>query len=84
MLIYTIVTTTALAGMLKAPWWVALAGASLLVLTLSTGPQTQVRLGGADAATSDAFRMIASIINGSGAAILAFAAGHGTAWLWGI
>lgn len=84
MLIYVIVGITAVAGLLDAPWWAAVAGACLLVLALSNGHVRSQSQNHALMLVGDATRMSATLANGTLGATLAFAAGRGSALLWGI
>jgi hypothetical protein len=84
MLVYGIVGITALAGLINAPWWAAVAGGCLLILVLSSGHAREPAFGRSQTLVNDATRMMATIINGTAGAALAFAAGRGSALLWGL
>lgn len=84
MLVYAIVTVTALAGLINAPWWAAVAGACLLILVLGSSHARATTFRNGHLLVSDATRMTATIVNGTSGAALAFAAGRGSALLWGL
>ena len=83
MLAYLIILTIAVAGMMQAHWWSAVAGGCVLALltlvergNVAASPSS---LQG-DVSTARAF----ALGNAAAAATAAFAAGRASAWLWGL
>jgi hypothetical protein len=84
MLIYAIVGVTALAGLINAPWWAGIAGACLLVLALSQGHHREPAYDQGGTVVTDVHRITSTIITSVCGAVLAYAAGRGSALLWGL
>lgn len=83
MLAYLIILSIAVAGMMQAHWWSAVAGGCLLALltlmergNMAASPSS---LQG-DVSTAGAF----ALGNAAAAATAAFAVGRASAWLWGL
>ena len=82
MLAYLMILSIALAGMMQAHWWAAVAGGCILALLMMAERRPIALL----AVAGDDLIAVATyaLINGSTAAAVAFAAGRASGWVWGI
>ena len=80
MLAYLIIVSIAVAGMMQAHWWAAIAGGCVLAL-LTIVEQRAVTI---PSSLPEHSSTALSLMNGSVAAVVAFAAGRASGWIWGI